>query len=351
MKKMFLGISAVLLMLLSCSCYDSTEVDDMIYILAIGIDDSENGYKQYTLQSAVPLNISSGIETGFTSSEKSVTLQNIKVSAENLYAAIDAANQKVTKEINIAHCKLILFSKSLAEKSIESEVKSVIENPDMRPTVLVAVSESTAEDYLNNISSPFELNPARYYDMVFDKDYSPQSFSAHLYDFEKSDVVSVPLIGTDNHISTSVIKHFVQVGTLDNDETIALNILTGDYKNGYLTISAAMPAVNLSQDNYPNIHIDISSETVVTVNLSFYGTPTATIPDSNKFDNEVIKYIKGSCEKLLYKSAKEFNADIANIGRHIRMKFITEQDLEKFNWGKNYKDVRFIVNVDYRTIR
>lgn len=350
MKKYVLLIILFISSICLCSCHDSVEVDDMIYVLAIGVDESDNGNFRYTFQSAVPLNISSGVETSFSSSEKSTSLQNISVSAPNLYYAIDIANQKVTKEINISHCKLLLFSSSLAESSLEHHLKSVIPNPQIRPATLVAVSEKTAEEYLNNISSPFELNPARYYDMFFGKDYSPQSFTAHLYDFEKSETVAVPLIGDDNKISTCVINNFTQSGILNNDETIALNMITGKFGSGYVTIDRQLPAININQDKSPRVTIkpDITPE--ITVNLSFYGTPTTTIEDKS-IDIKVKKYIEILCKKLLAKSSRELGADVCNLGARIKSKFLTEKSLKEYNWNEKYKNADFFVKVDYRTMR
>lgn len=352
MKKIFLTLTTLSVIFLFSSCYDSTEVDDMAYILAIGIDIGENNDNLYTFQAAVPLNISSGIETGFESSEESVTLQNFEISAPNLYSAINTANQKITKEINISHCKLILFSKEFAKHSLEAQLSAIIQNPNFRPTVLVAIADNTAQKYLNEISSPFELNPARYYDMFLGKDYSPQSFTAHLYDFEKSNTVAVPLITEDKKINTSIVQNFIQKGTLNTEETIALNMLTGNFKNGYLTVNNSLPAINLSQDSAPKIKIDTHTKNPeIYIKLSFYGTPTSLINDTQAFDKEIKNYIKNSCEALLKKSAEEFDADIVNLEKNIRLNFHTIKDFENYDWIKKYKYAKFYINVEYRTIR
>ncbi|MBQ2897514.1 MAG: hypothetical protein IJE46_04220 [Clostridia bacterium] len=352
MKKIALVLLTLLIILTTSSCYDSTEVDDMIYVLAIGVDFAENGYYEYTFQSAVPLNISSGVETGFASSEESVTLQNIKVSAPNLYSAIDTTNQKVTKEINISHCKLIVFSKKLAQSNLENQLKAVVQNTNLRPLVYVAIADGLAQDYLNNISSPFELSPARYYESFFNKDYSPQSFVAQLYDFEKNKIVAVPLIEEDNKITTSIIKEYTQIGTLDNDETVALNILTGRFKSGYLTVDKSLPAIRLNHDKMPNITVDTGSKhPIIHFDLSFYGTPTSIINNKEEYDEVVKMYIENLCKNLLIKSSKEFKADITNIEKFVKIKFLTQKDFEKFNWDDKYQNAEFDVNVKYRTIR
>lgn len=352
MKRIVFTILTLTVMFTTSSCYDSVEVDDMIYVLAVGVDLGEDENFEYTFQSAVPLNISSGVETGFASSEESVTLQNIEASAPNLYSAIDTANQKVTKEINISHCKLIIFSKKIAESYLESQLKAVTQNPNFRPLVYVAIADGLAKDYLNNVSSPFELSPSRYYEAFFNKDYSPQSFTAKLYDFEKSKIIAVPLIGKDNKITTSIIKDNVQIGILDDKETVALNILTGKYNNGYLTVDKNLPAINLSQDKLPQFTVDTNNDSLkIYINLNFYGTATSSINNKNDLDKAIKFHLENLCLNLLKKSSKELKADIVNIERYAKTKFATASDFEKYNWTQKYNDAQFFVNVNYRTIR
>ena len=79
MKNTILILLIYVISLTLSSCYDSTEVDDLVYVIAIGIDSTENEEFEFTFQSAVPLNISSGIETSFSSSVVSLTLRDLIV--------------------------------------------------------------------------------------------------------------------------------------------------------------------------------------------------------------------------------------------------------------------------------
>ena len=99
-------------------CYDSREVDNMAYVTAIGVDKGTNENLKFTLQFAVPLNISGGIETGEKSEGGKSPLDNMTIEADTLYSAIDYANNSISKQVNVAHCKLLVFSDELAKEGL-----------------------------------------------------------------------------------------------------------------------------------------------------------------------------------------------------------------------------------------
>ena len=48
----------------------------------------------------------------------------------------------------------------------------------------------------------------------------------------------------------------------------------------------------------------------------------------------------------MYKTSKEFNADIDDFGLYSLKYFNNISDLEEYNWNHHYKDAFFNVNVD-----
>ncbi len=351
MKKILVIIITVILAFITSSCYDSTEVDDMVYIIAIGIDEASDNNYEFTFQAAVPLNISSGVETSFSSSEKSVSLNNINAFGTDLYSALATANKTISKELDISHCNFLVFSEKITNSTIEPHIKSVISNSDLRPLTYVAVARDSAKEYLNNISSPFELNPSRYYELFFNKNYSPESFVTHLRDFEKYPVVALPLIG-ENEISTTILKNFSKTSTLSNEETLFLNVLSGRFNSGYFSVSQNLPTLNLSVNKKPKITVNTKNEyPKISFKLDLYGTPLSVIENKDEFDKKMAEYIQKSCIDLLYKTSKEFKADVLNTSAYAKKNFLTLHDFEEYEWDKKYQQAEFDVIVNYKTIR
>ena len=66
----------------------------------------------------------------------------------------------------------------------------------------------------------------------------------------------------------------------------------------------------------------------------------------NSISNSCNSYLKNIFSDYLYKTSKEFNSDIAGIGKHLASQFLTIQDWENYNWLENYKNTFFSVDVN-----
>ena len=110
----------MLLPLSLCGCHDSNEIETNAYIVALGVDTSENKF-EYTFQISNPLDSGGSIGAGKKTAENSddesdgnKTVDNICINANNLYSAIDKLQSVLSKNINLSHMKLAVFSKTVA---------------------------------------------------------------------------------------------------------------------------------------------------------------------------------------------------------------------------------------------
>lgn len=349
-KKIIHIITIIILASLLTSCYDSTEVDDMVYVLAIGIDENDEQNTVYTFQTALPLNISSGVETGFAESEENITVQNIVVTAENIFEAIDAANRKLAKRINVSHCKLILFSESSGSKTLKDNIININQNNKFSPDTLVAICVGDALSYLDSISSPFEKNPARYYDMFFKKDFSLSALNTKISEFDKKHIIALPLIDKNGTSTSLIINNFEKALELSSIETIALNIITGNIERGYLNINNNATAEIYSAKT-PKIHVDTNTQMPhFTIKLSITGR-ILTDNYANNIEEQAEKYIQNICLDLLVKTASKYNLDAADLIKFSRSSFITTGAYDKYNWSDKFRNSRFKMVVDFHTIK
>lgn len=90
--------------------YSVQSIDDLAYLVALGIDVSQNNMYTVTFQFTMPN--SSGEST---SSETSPIITN-SVQASSLDSAINLMNAYISKELTLSHCKIIVISEELASK-------------------------------------------------------------------------------------------------------------------------------------------------------------------------------------------------------------------------------------------
>ncbi len=101
-------------------CYDARELDDLAYVIAIGIDKGDKTDLKVTFQIAIPVNIAG--EGSSTGKETSTLLT---IDSDSVYGAVSKANTEISKEINLSQNKMIVFSEELAKERIRRLYKSL----------------------------------------------------------------------------------------------------------------------------------------------------------------------------------------------------------------------------------
>ena len=144
------------------------EPNEIAYVVALGIDSSENDNYKVTIQYANPTQISGGAseEGGKSGSE---IVENIVVEAPNIYSAIGLANHIVSKTFSLAHAKIIVFSQEVARKGLKDITETFVRSEELRPDVYLAVAVESANEYLTSVKPVMEVNPAKYYQLIYDK--------------------------------------------------------------------------------------------------------------------------------------------------------------------------------------
>lgn len=139
--------------------YSVQSIDDLAYLVALGIDVGKNDAYTITFQFTNPT--SSG-ESG--SSETAPIITN-SVDASSLDEAISLMNTYVSKEVNLSHCKIIVISEELASDGVENLLYSLMNKTQIRPSCNVIISKSTAKDFIKNIQPSLENLIAKFYEI------------------------------------------------------------------------------------------------------------------------------------------------------------------------------------------
>ena len=142
MNKLFRNLFIIIMFIVAfSSSYLSLSMDNLAYVLAIGIDKASdnNSDLQVSFQFSTT---SKASESGST--EKAPTIMN-SVTASSLSTAINLMNSYMGKELNMSHCKVIIFSEQLAEEGISDEIYTLINNTQVRPSSNIIISKCSAK--------------------------------------------------------------------------------------------------------------------------------------------------------------------------------------------------------------
>lgn len=91
-------------------CSERNSIEGLAYVVAIGIDKGDNNLLKLSLQFATPS--SSSPEEGSSSSSSETTISSVECSS--IDSGINLINSYISKKINLAHCKVVVFSESAA---------------------------------------------------------------------------------------------------------------------------------------------------------------------------------------------------------------------------------------------
>ena len=136
------------------------DIDDFVYAVAIGIDPAENNNIKVHFQFTRPTSSEGG-----SGSEPAPTFI-YSVEASSVASAISLINNYVSKQVNLSHCKVIVFSEKFAEKGLANEIYSLANNVQIRPDVGVIVSKCDSKYFIENSKPVFETLVAKYYEIV-----------------------------------------------------------------------------------------------------------------------------------------------------------------------------------------
>lgn len=113
-NKLSISIILILILFTLTGCYDASSIEDSYYVVAIGIDLTENNL--YNLSVQIAKNKSSSGGKSDSSQSSSYTIYSVE--CETIESGITILNNYLNKKINLSHCSAIVFSEELAQNRI-----------------------------------------------------------------------------------------------------------------------------------------------------------------------------------------------------------------------------------------
>ena len=390
LKRIFVIIVIVLLLVAFSASYKSLSIEKLAYVVAIGIDSSETqGYKfsfQFT-------NVTSNSESG--TAEKSPSIVNT-VEAPSIGSAINLMNTYIGKRLNLSHCKVIVFSEDVAVNGISKHVYTLMNDTQIRPSANIVVSKCDAKYYIENSKPILENLITKYYDIFdYSSNFTGYTADASIGDFlnklECDTCSPVAILGgmnTENKIYNSDIIENQSSSAKSNESSIAgkrgsenigLAVFKDDKMVGELNASECLAFLNMTNqakgffitikdpeetNNYLDIYLSpvkptkikleiVNGSPFIKVNCVYSGRIYSIDANRQYLDPKKLETISSACNSYLestfsdylYKTSKEFKSDINEFGKYALSNFLTTTDFNNYNWNENYKNSFFDIQV------
>lgn len=391
-RNIFIIIVILVFLLAFTPSYTSLNIDNLAYVIALGVDTGENEKFKITFQFTTGAATS---ESG-SSGEKSPIITN-SVEANSIDSAINMMDAYMARELNLSHCRLFIFSEEVAANGISDEIYTLANDTEIRPSANVIVTKNKAQEYISNSSPILENLITKYYEIFPNSSkYTGYVYNVTLGDFfnqlisntcepfailggvndnsptsstadKSSDIADIK--STDDSISAkrgsenigvAVFKGDKLVGELTALETLCLSIIRGEVDSFLITVQDPQNEeetidLMLSAENRKKIKVDIVNNTpYVTIDLKFTGRIYSMKEDLKYLDSSVLdsisekanQYLENILTNYLYKTSTEFKSDINGIGKYCLSNFLTMPEFERFDWLNMYSSSTFDVSVN-----
>lgn len=368
MKKTLLIFALILTILITFfSAYDVRGVEDLSYVIALGIDKSDSKDEPYslTIQTAKPDSSESG------GTKIKTDIQTVDCNSFNL--GLSMLNLENEKTLNLSHCTAIIISEDLAKDGIETIINTITNNIEIRPTCNILISKEKTSEFLEvasnieDISSKFYnsfINSAKTTSYIttceFSKFYSNLNYDIQepvaLYSYIKDDSIET--------LGLAVFKDYKMIGRLSGLETICYNLLTNNFEQATIEVynyqNPGLPiAINIEklnntkikvklEDNIPKIECNVSVESkILTANKDY---DFSTQESLKQLEAEINLFLEKSISDFLYKTSTEYNSDIIGFEGYFKKNFLTQDEIDKYNWQELYKNSEFTVKAQNQLI-
>lgn len=153
-------------------------------------------------------------------------------------------------------------------------------------------------------------------------------------------------------------------GELTANETICHLIVTNKMDECVVSIPSPFNEdipldLYLTLDGNTKNKVDfVNGAPSITTDVKLNARVLSATKNSNYFEDDNLElietyatsYIKSALENYFYKTSKDYNSDIALLGRHAVKYFYTWDDWISYDWLDNYKNAFFTVNVDVNVV-
>ena len=366
-------IIAMLVLPLS-GCYDSNEIENLAYAIAVGIDKGQQKEFKLTFQIVVPTKISGG-------GEESLTLKSFET--DNILSGLKNVSESISRQINLSHAKLIVFSEDIAKDGLSCIINGLVNTLEIRPTANIIISTGSAYGYLDATDTNLSLSPSKYYELLF-KSYEKEFYTPSIqlndfvYKLRNSGTQPIAILCENNSVQKdsakskqgsisgikglAVFKGDKLVAELDHANMSIFSLLTKtnenvnmiisdpqDSKYKVLSIVRTQPETSYMvkiEDGIPKISILLYLKgNIVGVQGKYnYLDEAHAVLLENAYREDILDKLKAFLAIIAYQD----RTDIVGFGDYAKRSFLTQKQWERFDWNNAFAKAQFHVEVKFR---
>lgn len=356
-------------------CWDRNEMDDLALVIASGLDITEDGQLEITLQIALPTGIPSAVQTG-GGEHKSVLV--ISAKGSSTAEANNRLQQQLSRIIYYGHREVIVIGEKYARQGLNMVLDTFTRLPESRyNSYIVTACGATAKEILN-LPYQLELIPGigimKIQSNKFSFPVKIDEFLNALSSQTKSPITAaISIINKDTDIETFSIDRIAVYrgnklsGFLSADQLNLLRWWADEAKHMLLTAQ-----VEPKDDEYKGtvgveilkskskIHT-VMKDGIPQVSMLLQASVRSVHNDSrldlSKVDNmkrvetRLSEEIKIQAEKMLELLQKKFKSDLLGIGEEIHVQHPYVWKTLRSKWIDIYPTVPVAVDVDIKITR
>ncbi len=336
-KKAAVLIAAVLSVFLLSGCGGKREVENTAYIIAVGIDASDEGGYDFTLQFSNPLK--SGSDTDASApeedgnneeKEEEKPTNNLSLRAPNIFEAVEDSKSYLGKSPTLSHLKLIVFSREVLKSGAAAEICGGFLGADeVRPETKLCAAES-AKEYLTEAKPSLEESTARYYELLFSKRSATGGLETNLTDFfsraaDGGTGAVMPIVAKDGICGGMVFSGPYPAVSLSCDECRLVNLALGktDEELFFTTEGGASYSAESKSRGFKTEASD--HEIRGTAELSFSVSAKGSNDDLAECENDLEQKLRAVFDKIY-----AGGADIFEFKKRSRLEFTTEKQYQEY---------------------
>ncbi|WP_339218206.1 Ger(x)C family spore germination protein [Paenibacillus sp. FSL H8-0332] len=362
----------LLISLLLSGCWERKELNELAFVLALGLDKAENGYN-VTMQVVIPSSISSQNAGGTGGSGVPVVVYNFTV--PTVYESLRKFNLVSSRSPYLGHIRVLVIGEELAREGVGETLDVIKRSREPRMDFYVMVARKTTAENVLKVLTPLDRLPATKLFSSLDKSYkiSSKTVAVTLDQFiedlilqgespvltgvevegdpeagsEKSNVEQTDPRTKLRYESVAVFRKDKLLGWIDDDYTVGFNYVTdnvtkntGHFKDeaGSLIIIEALTSTTSRKvkiiDGEP--HIYLSAETLCNVQEVEGADKLDTEAKIRLLEEKTEDRIVKRMEKAVEGISKQFNVDIFGFGQSIYRKSPKAWERLKEGKGEDY---------------
>ncbi|WP_158735559.1 Ger(x)C family spore germination protein [Alteribacillus sp. YIM 98480] len=369
----------LLLLLLLCpllnGCWDQREVNDLLYVVAVGIDKpedvTENEQVEVTIQFAIPSNVR-GDQTGGMGGGGGKAVEQRTLTGATIMDAMSKLQQETSRQIFWGHNEVIVIGDRLAKENLHEHIDFFARYPEPRLQSRVFIVNGNAKELLN-VDLLLESIPSEKLkdlsSLQVMQDVTLKDFLQKLSKNHRG--ASAPLVQKkttetgDEKLAlngTAILKNNKMVGSIDAEATRGLlwvldeidlaTVTIQPEKEGKISFNLIRSRTSLQpviENGKWKITVSIQTDDDVAEN----GTNLNVMSPNTVKNLEIL--LEKELEKRIYltleKVQRGMKADVFNFGDAFHRKYPKEWSKIKENWEQKFPEVEVKVETNVKVKR